>query len=315
MSSQRVWASCLVLLAAGCFTLPATAQAAEIALVDTHVHLWSLERPEGIYWIAEDNRTLRQDFLPQQHEPVAKANGVQAVVLIQAGQALADNQWNLDISRDNPRLYRGVVGNLSKVIGTDEFQPLFAQLCRDPRYRGYRLSGRYQDQLTEAFFRDLTATAAAGRTVDILVDKYTLDDAAEIARRLPNLKIILDHLGNVRLDGEPLKPEWIAALQRVAKRPNVCCKVSALYGRAAKQPAPQDLAFYRAALDVAWECFGEDRLVYGSDWPVTKMTGDYASVLKLTRAYFDQKGPEVSAKVFAKNAMRFYGLTDTEAKP
>jgi L-fuconolactonase len=315
MSTMRVCAACLVLLAARCLTLSAAAQTGDIALVDTHVHLWSLERPEGIYWIAKDDQVLRHNFLPRQHEPIAKANGVRAVVLVQAGQALADNQWCLDISRDNPRLYQGVVGNLSKAIGTDEFQPLFSQLCRDPRYRGYRLSGRYQEQLTDAFFRDLNATAAAGRTIDILVEKYTLDDVAEIARRVPNLKIMLDHLGNVRLDGSPLKPDWVAAFRRVAKHPNVSCKVSALFGRVAKQPAPQDLAFYRPVLELAWECFGEDRLVFGSDWPVTNTTDDYASVLKLTRAYFAPKGPEVSAKFLAKNAVRFYGLSDVIVEP
>lgn len=312
MSRHRSVASGLV-LAALCVA-SAWAEPGDIAVVDTHVHLWSLERPEGIYWIAKDDQVLRRDFLPRQHEPIAAANGVRAVVLVQAGQELADNQWCLDISRDNPRLYQGVVGNLSKVIGTDEFQPLFARLCRDPRYRGYRLSGRYQDQLTDAFFRDLAATAAAGRTIDILVDKYTLDDAAEIARRVPNLKIMLDHLGNVRLDGSPLKPEWIAAFRRVGKHPNVYCKVSALYGRVAKQSAPQDLAFYRPVLDLACECFGEDRLVFGSDWPVTNMTGDYASVLKLTREHFDAQGARVAAKVFAQNAVGFYGLSDG-AKP
>jgi L-fuconolactonase len=63
-------------------------------------------------------------------------------------------------------------------------------------------------------------------------------------------------------------------------------------------------------LDLSWECYGEDRIVYGSDWPVTRTSGDYASVLKLTRAYFDSKGKEVTAKLFYKNAARFYGVSE-----
>ena len=88
------------------------------------------------------------------------------------------------------------------------------------------------------------------------------------------------------------------------------CKVSALYGRVKKQPAPQDIEFYRPVLDLAFECFGEDRLVFGSDWPVTRTSGDYASVLRLTRAYFDPKGRAVSEKLFYKNAITFYQVPE-----
>jgi L-fuconolactonase len=66
--------------------------------------------------------------------------------------------------------------------------------------------------------------------------------------------------------------------------------------------------FYRPILDLAYECYGEDRLVFGSDWPVTERTGDYASVLALTRAYFDAKGSGVTAKLFHDNAVKFYAI-------
>jgi L-fuconolactonase len=275
-------------------------------IIDCHVHLWTLERPEGIGWIKKDNATLYRNYLPEHHAPIAKANGVKAVVLVQAGQHLADNQWNLDITAHNKELYRGLVGNLSEVIGTDAFEPLFAQLCKDERYLGYRLSGRYRDGLSEALFRDLKRTADAGKTVDFLVGGYPLEEIAEIAKRVPKLKIILDHFGNLTLDGKPLEPEWVKQFQAVAKHPNVYCKVSALYGRVKPQPAPHDIAYYTPILDLAFACFGEDRLVFGSDWPVTRTSGDYASVLTLTRAYFDTKGRAVSEKLFYKNATTFY---------
>ncbi|MEJ6719544.1 MAG: amidohydrolase family protein [Akkermansiaceae bacterium] len=277
-------------------------------VIDTHVHLWHLDRPEGIYWIKKDNKTLYRSFMPEEHEPVAKANGVDGVVIVQAGQHLPDNQWNLDVTAHNKALYRGVVGNLSQVIGTDDFQPLFGQLCKDERYLGYRLSGRNGEKLSEEFFRDLKATAQSEKTVDFLIGNYSLEDVDTIARRVPNLKIILDHFGSVVLDGQPLDPVWENKFRAVAKHPNVHCKVSALFGRVKKQPAPQNIGFYQSILGLAFESFGEDRLVFGSDWPVTRTTGDYASVLKLTRAYFDKKGPGVSKKLFSSNAQKFYSV-------
>lgn len=277
-------------------------------VIDTHVHLYSLDRPEGIGWIKKDDKVLYKNHLPADHEPIAKANGVDGVVLVQAGQSIPDNQWNLDVTAHNKKLYRGVVGNLSLVIGTDEFKPLFEKLCEDPRYVGYRISGRPKNGIDDAFYRDLKLTAAAGKSVDILLGGYTLKEAAVIASKVPELRIIIDHFGGVQLDGNPLSPEYVADFRAISKAPNVYCKVSALYGRVKQQPAPKELSFYKPVLDLAFECFGEDRLVYGSDWPVTETTGDYASVLKLTRAYFDAKGVGVSKKLFSENAKRFYAI-------
>lgn len=289
--------------------LPAGSFAEEpMKVIDCHVHLYSLDRPDGIGWIKKDDKVLYVDHLPAVHEPIAKANGVDGVVFVQAGQSIPDNQWNLDVSAHNKKLYRGVVGNLSLVIGTDEFKPLFEKLCEDPRYVGYRISGRPKNEIDDAFYRDLKLTAAVGKSVDILLGSYTLKEAAVIANKVPELRIIIDHFGGVQLDGNPLTPEYVTDFRAISKAPNVYCKVSALYGRVKQQPAPKELSFYKPVLDLAFECFGEDRLVYGSDWPVTETTGDYASVLKLTRAYFDAKGVGVSKKLFSENAIRFYAI-------
>jgi len=151
-----------------------------------------------------------------------------------------------------------------------------------------------------------------------LCGKYSLQDVEAIATRLPGLKIIIDHFGNLRLDGEPLDPQWVRQFKSLAGRPNVYCKVSALYGRVKPQPAPKNVSFYRPILELAYDAFGEDRLVYGSDWPVTETTGDYESVLKLTRAWARTKGDAFELKLFYQNAVRFYGIPkilDTTVPP
>jgi L-fuconolactonase len=288
------------------------AEEAPNPIIDCHVHLFDLARPEGIGWIRKDDKILYRSFLPADHEPIAAANGVRGVVLVQAGQSLPDNQWNLDISAHNKDLYRGVVGNLSEVIGTPAFKPLFEKLCEDPRYVGYRLSGRFQETISDEFSRDLKLTAEKGKTVDFLLGAFSLEEVSAIAGGIPELRIIVDHFGGVALDGKPLDAEWVKSFRSVGGQPNVFCKVSALFGRFKEQPAPKELAPYSEVLDLAWECFGEDRLVYGSDWPVTRKTGDYASVLALTKSYFDAKGREASEKLFYKNAVKFYRVPEPE---
>ena len=289
---------------------------AELPLViDTHVHLWHLDRPEGIYWIPKDHPHLYRSFMPRDHEAIALQNGVDGTIIVQAGQHLPDNQWNLDITAHNPSLYRGVVGNLSQIIGTREFKPLFNKLCQDKRYLGYRISGRTSAAFSEQFFQDLETTAAHGKTLDILVGSYSLEEVARIAKRVPKLKIIINHLGGLTLDGKSLDPKWIVQFQKVAQSQNVHCKVSALFGRTKKQPAPLKLDYYTEILDLATKSFGADRIIFGSDWPVTRSTADYSAVLKLTRSYFDQKGEDLSKKVFALNAAKFYGIKTTRVEP
>ena len=278
-----------------------------IPVIDTHVHLWDTARPE-MTWPRKEHTQLFKPFLPELHEPICKANGVTGVVVVLSGQALVDNQWNLDVTAHNPGLYRGVVGNMSKAIGTDQFRPLFDKLCKDKRYVGYRLSGRYLEGWPKEVIRDLEYTAKKGRTVDFLTGSYPLAELEWLAGKIPELKIMVNHLGGVQLDGEPLDAGWVCDFQKLAKRPNVFCKLSALYGRYKEQPAPQCLDAYKPIIDLAMECFGEDRLVYGSDWPVTTLTGDYASVINLTKAYFKDQDPAIARKVFHGNAIRFYGI-------
>ena len=265
-------------------------------------------------WPRKEHVKLYRPLLPGTHAPICRSNGVTGVVVVLSGQALVDNQWNLDVTAHDKRLYRGVVGNLSKAIGTDQFQPLLTRLCQDKRYIGYRLSGRYQEGLTDALIRDLRLTAQMGRTVDFLIGGYSLSDVNEIARRIPDLKIMIDHFGGVQLDGGPHDKEWLRDFRTVATRPNVYCKLSALYGRFKEQPAPTNPAAYRPTIDFALKCFGEDRLIYGSDWPVTTLTGDYRSVINLTRAYFADQELKTARKVFHDNAVKFYGIADHEAE-
>ena len=96
-----IFAALIVFVVAGSASY-ADDQSTDISIVDTHVHFWDLQRPEGIYWIAPEDKVLYQSFLPQVYEPIAKANHVRGVVVVQAGQSLPDNQWNLDITSHNP---------------------------------------------------------------------------------------------------------------------------------------------------------------------------------------------------------------------
>lgn len=289
----------VLILASSCKTTE------EVPIIDCHVHLWDTRRPEGISWPRPEHKDLYRPYLPEHISAIAKANGVKGIVAMQSGQTIGDNQWNLDIIEQDP-LFKGVVGNLSKVIGTKEFKPLFLKLCENKKYLGYRLSGKYQDGLSDALIEDLKLTAKMGKSVDFLVGGYSFKDIAVLAEKVPDLRILMDHIGGIQLDGKPLDQKWVAEFKNMGRHKNVYCKVSALFGRFKKQPAPTDLKYYKEAIDLAVDTFGIDRLVYSSDWPVTELTGDYTSVVKLTKSYFMPMEHDAAYKVFYLNALKFY---------
>ena len=130
----------------------------------------------------------------------------------------------------------------------------------------------------------------------------------EIARRLPKLKILVNHLTGLTITGDPADPTWTSEVNKTAAFPNVHCKVSGIFQRSGKMPAPKDLAYYAPIFEVIYDAFGEDRIIYGSNWPVTDRGGDYAEQLAIIQSFFAPKGQRLQKKLFSENARAFYGL-------
>ena len=114
----------------------------DIPVVDTHVHFWDVEEPNGIGWPREGH-PLYKTIMPRHFEDIAKENNVKAVVIVQSGSRIYENEWTLKISEDKKKQYPGVVGNFNKIIGTDEFDKLFEKYCQNPRYVGFRIGGSH----------------------------------------------------------------------------------------------------------------------------------------------------------------------------
>ena len=158
---------------------------------------------------------------------------------------------------------------------------------------------------------DLRVLSDAGLTLDILMNgkgPETVDEVANIARQFPSLRIVVNHVLGYDIDGEKPATPWITSVRSLATHPNVSIKISGLYQRSKVQPAPQSIEYYRDVLDVLWDAYGSDRLIYGSNWPVTKKSGDYASFVKLVSGYFAGKGQAASENFFWRNASNAYKL-------
>jgi L-fuconolactonase len=124
---------------------------------------------------------------------------------------------------------------------------------------------------------------------------------------VPDLRIVINHLG-ASGDPQDLRPEWKPGIREIARRPNVFMKVSALVEqiKCPEGQAPQDTGYYLPVLDYLWQQFGPDRLIYGSNWPVSDKGSSYDVVFRIVNEFFSSKGSEAQRKYFSQNSQKVY---------
>jgi len=278
-------------------------------VIDCHTHFYDPQRPEGIPWPGEDSSLFRT-VLPQHLRALKKFRPVTGTVVIEASSRLEDNAWLLELASDDPFVV-GIVGNLTP--GDAEFARHVKRFTADPLYRGIRISsalvrellkGNAAESLRPLVDHDLTLDVNGGPDTPALL--------ADLAERVPDLRIVQNHEGNVPITADAPPADWRQGIEAAAKQPNVYCKISALPHGAAREgkPAPRDLEFYRPYIDVVWNSFGDDRVIYGSDWPVSERVSSYFDQQRVVMEYAFEKGDEATRKFCSLNAKRAYKWVD-----
>ena len=282
----------------------------EIEVVDTHIHFYDPARPGGVAWPPKTDSVLYKGHYPKNFNEVARQHNIKATVIVEASDHHKDNKWLLDITKNEKCQYTGIVGNLA--VGSSHFDKQLAELCEDPRFVGLRVRPRNDyPYFTPKFMKDLKTLAAKGKTLDILMVGIDLPGVAKIAKAVPNLKILINHVSGLPLDEvNAVNAKWKKQIAEVAKYPNVHCKISGLYERVNYPWAPTDLVFYKACLDTIVENFGEDRIIYGSNWPVLNRYGSYTQYKSLLMDFCKQYDYEFAEKFLQKNAIKFYNLPE-----
>jgi L-fuconolactonase len=276
-------------------------------LIDTHTHFYDPKRPQGVPWPSPDEKVLYRTVLPKDYKALPQPRTVTGTVVVEASPWVEDNQWILDLAAKDPFIV-GLVGHLTP--GASEFSKHLARFRAVPLFRGIRLrpSPSPQEQAKADFTAGLKLLADHDLSVDLVGGVEVLEMAARVAKAIPSLRLVIDHLAGVRIDGKEPDRGWLEGLRALAKHEQVFLKISGLVegtGRSGGK-APRNVEFYKPTLDAACGRFGEDRLIYGSNWPVCELFADLATVQRLTLDYFTPKGSKVLEKVFATNARRAY---------
>ena len=266
----------------------AAAFGAAHSIIDTHVHFYDPTRPQGVPWPSKTESLLYKPVLPKSYKALVEPLGVKGAVVVEASPWREDNQWVLDLAKENPVIV-ALIGHLDP--GTPTFRSDLRRFSKDRLFRGIRIGG------SKLIVDDMRALADGDLSLDAIGNATIVPALLALTDQVPNLRVIINHM--------PVEPSgWQASgeMRELAKRPQVYAKVSGVL----KKDTPANMAAYKPALDEVWSLFGPDRVVYGSNWPVSDKLAPYGTVLNIVREYVETRGASDARKYFWDNSKACY---------
>ncbi len=272
--------------------------------VDSHHHFWDLSKLD-YDWMPPPPSVLVRDYLPEDMKPLIDASGVDRTVVVQAHQSIEEAEFLLDLAEANDFI-AGVVGWVD--LTDPKVGYTLDRLTKRRKFKGVR--HLVHDEPDDAWLarddvaRGLKELVFRGLAYDVLAQPVHLKYVPQVAEKLPDLKMVVDHIAKPAIADGVMEP-WATDIAAVAEIPGVHCKVSGMVTEAGDGWTADTLKPYVAhVVDI----FGMDRLMWGSDWPVCRLAGEYDQVLN---AALDAIGPlsdDDRAAFLGGNATRFYRL-------
>ena len=284
--------------------------AAPSKIIDTHVHFYDPTRPQGVPWPSKEEKLLYRPVLPAELRRIVKPLGITGVIEVEASPLVEDNQWVLDLAEKEPIII-ATVGHLEPEA--PEFAGQLERFHRNRRFRGIRCGNLWNKDLAARtsdakFVSGLKLLADANLEMDTANPNPALLAAVvRLTDKIHNLRVVIDHLPIDPPADATLRAQLQSSYREIAGRPQVYIKVSSV-PRRVKGRVIEETNYYRPALDQLWEQFGVDRLLYGSNWPVSNLVAPYEVAFKIVKEYFASRGQEATEKYFWRNAVKAYGL-------
>ena len=276
-------------------------------IVDTHVHLWDLQR-QRYQWIP-GVPAINKNHLPADYRRACGPVEVAKMVFVQCDcvpeQALQEAEWVTGLAREEPRI-RGIVARASLENG-DAVVPHLEKLAALPLVKGVRrlIQGEADPEfpVRPKFVRAVQLLHAHGFSFDLCLKHPQLAATIKLVRQCPDVRFVLDHIGKPDIKSGTLDP-WRAELRELAQMENVWCKLSGLVTEADHAAwKPADLRPY---IDPAIACFGFDRVMFGSDWPVSTLATDYPRWVATLDELLRGCSADELRRFYVTNAENFY---------
>ena len=276
-----------------------------MARIDAHQHFWIFD-PVRDSWINEGMSVIQRDFLPADLLPVLSENGMDGCVAVQADQSEAQNDFLLDLAADNDFI-KGVVGWVD--LRADHLEERLEYYSQFEKMKGFRhvLQGEADRalMLNLEFMRGISLLRKYGFTYDILIFPDQLPYVSELLTACPDQKFVIDHIAKPYIKDQKIG-DWAEEIYRVARHQNLHCKVSGMVTEADWENwKPTDFTPY---LDVVFEAFGANRLMFGSDWPVCQVAASYGVMKSIVEQYTQKLSASEQERFWGQNAVNFYNL-------
>jgi L-fuconolactonase len=276
-------------------------------ILDAHQHFWQLSQPFDYAWLrAPDKKNICRDFLPADLRPLIQQAGVDRTIFVQTQHNLDENRWVLKLAEENDWI-AGVVGWVD--LQSPHCEKQLLEFKDHPKFVGVRHITQDEPDddfiVRPAVLNGLKVLEKHQVPFDLLFFVKHLRHAATVARAVPNLPLVIDHLAKPRIKDHSLD-DWLPDFRAAAACPNVCCKLSGMITEADWQKwKPSDSKAY---IETALECFGPDRLMYGSDWPVCELAGSYQEQFEALWENLSELSNSERAKIMGGTAAKFYGV-------
>ena len=282
----------------------ATQAAPSFPIIDTHIHIYDKTKPGGAPWPRDvpggGEPPQGMVALPNRYKAIVAPFGVAGAIIVEASPRLEDNQWCLDVAANHPIIV-GLVGRLDP--GRRGVSLEFGAARQEPAVP-WRPAGpaRISALDSPTAIGNLRRLADADCSLDVDTPRQGMTAAEVLLKvldKVPNVRLVMDHLPDVRFPDDAAKERYVRHLRELTKRPNVYIKLSEVVRRYEGRVST-DLHLYRAWLDELWDIFGEDRIIFGSDWPQSETLefNSYPNVFGVARAYVMSKSPAAMEKVF-----------------
>lgn len=277
-----------------------------VKMIDTHVHFWQYH-PIKDDWITDDMSVIQANFYPKDLEGVFAKHQIKGCVAVQASQSEDETNFLLDLASKSP-LVKGIVGWVD--LRAENLAERLQHFAQYPLIKGWRHIVQAEPAgflLQRNFVEGVKQLKTFGHTYDILINYKQYPEAIKFVEQFSGQPFVIDHCGKPDIKtGE--KADFKNYVKEIALHPDVFCKISGLLTEADWHNWNND-EIYRY-LDIVFDAFGPQKIMYGSDWPVVKLAGNYERWLNLVTKYLEQFTADEQLKVLEKNAVEFYRLDD-----
>jgi L-fuconolactonase len=273
--------------------------------IDSHQHFWKYH-PVKDAWISDGMKVIQRDFLPADLYPLLEKNNIDGCIAVQADQSEYETHFLLLLAKENDFI-KGVVGWID--LRAANLEARLEHFFQFKKLKGFRHIVQGEPEvdflLQEDFCKGIAKLAKYNFTYDLLIFPKHLPVAVEFVKRFPNQKFVIDHLAKPDFRQTDFT-EWEKGMREIARYPNVMCKVSGLVTEADWNNWKE--ADFTYCLDVVTEVFGINRLMFGSDWPVSLLAASYGESCDIVEHYFSKFSNEEQDKLWGGNAIEFYHL-------